>query len=84
MNVSVTGKELVIKNFLGESVPRRVGITPGAEVKIDGTEILVTSPDKEIAGQVASRIENLCRITNRDIRIFQDGCYIVNKGGKDL
>jgi large subunit ribosomal protein L6 len=84
MNVTVTGEEVQIKNFLGESVPRRAAIIPGAEIKINGTEIVVTSPDREAAGQMAARIESLCRITNRDRRIFQDGCYIVSKAGRVL
>lgn len=84
MNVSVSGQEFVVKNFLGESVPRKVTLTPGADVKVDGTQITVTSADKEIAGQVAAKIEGLCRITNRDKRIFQDGCYITHKAGKEI
>lgn len=82
MNVSVAGKEFVVKNFLGEVVPRKVGIVPGVDVKVTGNDITVSSPNKELAGLMASRIENLCRITNRDRRIFQDGCYITQKAGK--
>ena len=82
MNVSLSGREFQIKNFLGESVPRRVTLLAGAEVKITGNDIVITSVDKEIAGQTAATIENLCRITNRDIRIFQDGCYITHKSGR--
>ncbi len=84
MNVSVSGKELVIKNFLGENVPRKVGLLPNVDVKVDGKDIIVASVDKEAAGQTAARIERLCKITNRDLRIFQDGCYLIHKGGKDL
>lgn len=84
MNVSVSGKELIIKNFLGESVPRKVQLMDGATVKVNGTEIVVSGPSKELAGQMAAKIENLCRITNRDTRIFQDGCYMIHKSGKDL
>ena len=84
MNVSVSGQELVIKNFLGESVPRRVDILPGAEVKVNGNQIEVTSPNKEVAGQTAAKIEESCKIKNRDIRIFQDGCYITQKAGKSV
>ena len=81
MNVSVSGKEVVIKNFLGEAVPRKIKIMPGVEVKVNGEEILVSCSDVEAAGQTAARIESVCRITNRDRRIFQDGCYIVEKAG---
>ena len=85
MNVAVVGNEFVVKNFLGESVPRKVPINKKVEIKISGTEIIVTSVDKEAAGQMAARIETLCRLTNgRDIRIFQDGCYIVTKCGKGV
>jgi len=84
MNVSVSGNELVIKNFLGESVPRKVKLSKGAEVKVNGNEIEISSLNKEIAGQMAAKIESSCRITNRDLRIFQDGCYIIHKAGKDL
>ena len=82
MNVSISGKDFVIKNFLGEAVPRKVTIIPGVEVKVNGDQVTVSSSDKELAGRMASAIENLCRITNRDRRIFQDGCYMTEKAGK--
>jgi len=84
MNVSVSNNQLIIKNFFGESVPRKLTIKPGAQVKVEGSEIIVTSASKEIAGQVAADIEQLTRIKNRDRRIFQDGCYIINKDGKEI
>jgi large subunit ribosomal protein L6 len=84
MNVSVSGNEVIIKNFFGESVPRKTKFSNGADVKVNGDEIVISSPDKEIAGQIAAKIETLCRVTNKDIRIFQDGCYIIHKSGKDL
>lgn len=82
MTVSVSAQEVVIKNFLGEAVPRKVSIIPGVDVKVKDTEIVVVSADKEAAGQMAARIENVCRVTKRDRRIFQDGCYITTKAGK--
>jgi large subunit ribosomal protein L6 len=84
ISVEVSATEVVIKNFLGETVPRRVGIIHGSTVKLEGTEIIVTSPNKELAGQTAARIESACRISNRDKRIFQDGCYIINKSGRAM
>jgi len=54
----------------------------GAEVKIEEQIIIVESPDLELAGQTAASIEKLCKITNRDRRIFQDGIYIYEKPGK--
>lgn len=84
MNVSVAGNEVVIKNFLGEAVPRKVDIVTGAEVKVNGEEIVVISADIEVAGQTAAKIESACRIANRDRRIFQDGCYITHKADKNM
>ncbi len=81
MTVSVSGNEVVIKNFLGEAVPRKVEIMPDTNVKVNGEEIIVVSCDVEAAGQTAARIESACRIVNRDKRIFQDGCYIFEKAG---
>lgn len=79
MSVNLDGKKLVVKNFLGEKVPRKADVVENAEVKIDGDTILVTSPDKEIAGQTAANFEQCTRITNRDRRIFQDGLWIIQK-----
>lgn len=79
MNVSVAGKEFVVKNFLGEKTPRKVGITPGVKVVVQGTEVTVEGVDKEQVAQTAADIEQLTRRTNYDKRIFQDGIYIVHK-----
>ncbi len=84
MNVSINKGEVIIKNFLGEKVPRVLKIKQGAEVKIDGDIMTVESCDKEIAGQVAGDLEILTKIKNRDNRIFQDGIYIINKSGKEI
>ncbi len=84
MNVAVSGQELVVKNFLGESVPRKVTLPATVTTKVDGDIITVECPDKELAGQAAAKIEHICRITNKDTRIFQDGIYITHKCGKQL
>lgn len=81
MNVAVSGKDLSVKNFLGEKKPRTLKIKEGADVKIEGDIITVESCSKERAGQIAADIESLTRITNRDLRIFQDGIYITEKDG---
>jgi large subunit ribosomal protein L6 len=84
MNVTLKGDVLSVKNFLGEKIPRLVKIKPDAKVSIDGNEIEVKSIDKEKAGQVAADIEQVCRVVNRDRRIFQDGIYITSKAGKEI
>jgi large subunit ribosomal protein L6 len=84
MNVAVAGKEMVVKNFLGESVPRKVDIPEDVDVKVNGDIVEIKSVNKELAGVAASRIEHLCKIKGRDIRIFMDGLWLTHKGGKDI
>jgi large subunit ribosomal protein L6 len=84
MNVTLQGQDFVIKNFLGEKIPRTLKIVEGGTVKIEGEIITVESVDKEIAGQIAASIEKLCTVTNRDLRVFQDGIYITEKAGKEI
>ena len=84
MNISVSNNEFIVKNFLGEKVPRILKLKGGATVKVEGDKIEVESVSKEIAGQVSAAIEQLTRRTGYDSRIFQDGIYIINKDGKEI
>jgi large subunit ribosomal protein L6 len=84
MNVSVKGNILEVKNYLGESVPRKLVLKEGVKVSVDGDVITLDGHTKEVVGTVASDIEQLMRITNRDRRIFQDGIYIIEKDGKEM
>ena len=84
MSVNVEGDTIVVKNFLGEKVPRKAKIVEGVAVKVEGNIIVIKSSDKERAGQTAANCERATRITNRDRRKFQDGLWIIHKGGKDL
>ncbi len=83
MNVAVEGKKIVVKNFLGEKVPRKTNIEENVDVKLEGDTITITSPDKEAAGQTAANCERCTRITNRDRRVFQDGLWITKKAERD-
>lgn len=84
MNVSVANNEFVVQNFLGEKYPRKASFPTNVQVKVEGDRVVITSLDKEAAGQTAAKIEQLTRIKGRDKRIFQDGIYIINKDGKEL
>ena len=84
MNVSIEGNEVVIKNFLGERIPRKAKILDGVEAKVQGNEITLSSISKEDAGQTAANIEKATRISNRDRRVFGDGIFITEKAGKAI
>ncbi len=81
MNASVAGNEFIVKNFLGENSPRKLRLREGVNVKVDGDIVSVESADLELAGLTASQIELLTRIRNRDRRVYQDGIFIISKGG---
>ena len=79
MNVKVEKNKLIIKNFFGERKDRIVEINPKVSIKLENDIIKLESPDKELAGQEASRLEAVTRITTRDRRVFQDGIWIIKK-----
>lgn len=80
MNVAIEGNtKIIIKNFLGEKVPRVAKILPHVKASIKNDEITIEGMDKESVGQTAANLEAATRITNRDRRIFQDGIYITEK-----
>jgi len=82
VTVRVEGKELRIKNFLGEKIERVARIIDNVKVEIKGTGIEISSPDIEAAGQTAARMELATKIRNRDRRVFQDGIFITEKPGR--
>jgi len=79
MQVRSESDEVVIENFLGETSPRRMPIHGDTEVRVDEEEVLLTGPDIEAVGQTAADIEQLTRVTDKDVRVFQDGVYITQK-----
>jgi large subunit ribosomal protein L6 len=79
ITVKIENDRVVIKNFLGENKDRGVKVIPGANVKIEGDKIKVSSIDKEKAGQMAADIENITRVRRYDRRVFQDGIWIIKK-----
>ena len=84
MNVSVSNNQIIVKNLLGEKIPRVMDIKEGINVKVENDQIIVESVDKEKASQCAASIEKLTRRTGYDSRIFQDGCWITAKDGKEI
>ncbi len=79
MTVKVEGKRVLIKNFLGERAPRVAKIVGESNVDVSGDEVVVSGIDKEHVGQTAFNIEQATFVRHRDLRTFQDGCYIVGR-----
>lgn len=73
-------KKLIIKNFLGEKTIREIEPAGNSEIKIENEVIIVEGCDREDVMQTANRIEQSCRITGYDRRVFLDGIYIIESG----
>ena len=80
IKTSVEGNQLIIQNFLGERFSRKADILENVKIDIKGENLTVTGIDKEKVGQTAANIERATKVKNRDIRVFQDGIYIVKRG----
>ena len=80
ITVKVEGNNVLVQNFLGERVPRAAKIVGNTEVKIEGSDLVVSGVNLEDVGQTASNIEQSTRIVGYDKRKFMDGVYIVERG----
>ncbi|MBI2141226.1 50S ribosomal protein L6 [Candidatus Woesearchaeota archaeon] len=84
ITVSVSGSQLLVKNFLGEKIPRKLTLQAGVSVKVEGSELIVNSANKDAAGQTAAAVEQITKRAGFDTRVFGDGIYITVKDGKDI
>ncbi|RLG70369.1 MAG: 50S ribosomal protein L6 [Candidatus Iainarchaeum archaeon] len=81
MNVQVSGKEVIITNFTGEKKPRKAKIIgENTTVQVKGKDVIIRGTNKEHVGQTAANIELATRVKRKDLRIFQDGIYLVERG----
>lgn len=71
--------ELIIGNFLGERKARSAKIVGRTKVDIGKDELVISGIDKENVGQTMANIEQATRVRGFDIRVFQDGIYLVEK-----
>ena len=79
IQLKAASDELVINNFLGERKSRSARILAGTKVEIGKDEVLIKGINKESVGQTMANIEQATRVRGFDIRIFQDGIYLVEK-----
>jgi large subunit ribosomal protein L6 len=76
ISVKVEKNRVIISNFLGEKQVRVVEIPPGVKVTVSGQDVIIEGIDKELISHVATRIEEVTRVKDKDRRKFMDGIYI--------
>lgn len=79
MTVKVNGKIVEINNFTGQKALIRAKILGNTKVEIKGKEVFVSGYNKEDVAQTAANLETATRVRNKDVRIYQDGIYVISK-----
>merc|ERR1719335_635485 len=77
------GKQLAIKNFLGEKVVRTIDMLGDTKVKkSDSTkdELIIEGTDIDLTSRSAALVHQSCLVKKKDIRKFLDGIYVSQKG----
>ena len=77
VSIEVKDSIAVIKNFLGEKVPRLASIIGDSKVDVKGQDISITGSNKYSVGQTANNLMAATKIKSKDRRVFQDGIYPV-------
>ena len=72
-------KEILIRNFIGERAPRVTKKIGDVKITANKEEVIVSGISKEHVGQTCANIQNLCKIREKDKRVFQDGVYVFKK-----
>ncbi|KAI8366656.1 ribosomal protein L6, alpha-beta domain-containing protein, partial [Radiomyces spectabilis] len=73
------GKEVEIRNFLGQKVVFRIKMREGVIVEASKNvkdELTLTGNDLEAVSQCAADIQQSCLVKKKDIRKFLDGIYV--------
>ncbi len=79
ITAEIKGGEIHIKNFLGEKGARIARIAGKTDVKIGKDEVTLAGINIEDIGQTVQRIEQACRLSGKDRRIFQDGIFLAER-----
>lgn len=75
ITVEVKGDKVYINNIIGERVPRISDIVGTTKVEAKGQNVRVYGTSLDDVSQTAANIRQICKIRNKDSRVFQDGVY---------
>ena len=75
ITVEVKGSDVLIKNLIGERFPRTSRIVGATKVEVKGQEVRVYGTSLDDVSQTAANIRQICKMKNKDTRVFQDGLY---------
>jgi len=75
INVEIKGDKLHINNLIGERVPRISNIVGGTKIEVKGQAVRVYGTSLDDVSQTSANIRQICKIRNKDSRVFQDGIY---------
>ncbi len=64
----------------GTLLPSETTRTLTAPQFAKGDSVTIEGNDREAVGQTAANLERATVVKGRDIRVFQDGIYLVSKG----
>ena len=83
VGIEENGKKVAIRNFLGEKIIREVpmldGVTADRSPDVKD-EIVLQGNDIYNVSQSAANIQQIARVTTKDIRKFLDGVYVSHRG----
>ena len=79
MNIEVKGKDVLIKNFLGEKQARKAMLVGNTKLEYNSKDqiVIISGSDKEAVGGTIANIRRATKIREKDPRVFQDGLYVI-------
>ncbi len=79
ISLEVKGDRLYIKNIFGEKIPRTAKIVGSTKIEVKGQDVTIKGVDRTDIGQTIANIKKVTRARNHDVRVFQDGLYVVRE-----
>lgn len=79
MSVDIKGREVFIKNLIGERGIRKAKLIGEVEAKATEDDVIISGINLEHVSQSAANIQNATRLRGKDRRVFLDGIYVLKK-----